>query len=435
MGRGFPLVKLRSSNPAADRDIADQSAYPMKPSAKNPLFLLLSLSVLLAGGCDFPYAPSQQPYPGVDTTRIDTGAIGSGYLYPVNPGIQACNPSISQSDVFPASMLWLGFSDLSVKVPDTMTGFETVVTQHDRLTVVDTGNTVRWYIMRSAIDTRGELQCPEWSTHPDYLACLLGIQLQPYSGYAIRLSDKQFLKICEKRLEEFSTPHFWVPDSVTSTGTVAAPTFDTTGFIKKEYIQQFFGTTRFRFVYTLPANTGTLYYLDYSGAGEPTPVSLVKPAGKESWYCSSPLISPDGNWVTYHCFVNSSKGGYYSSYIQRLQPGSKAVLIADAASDPHWWVDPFTREYYIVYAVTTGDYFTEYDFSDPVIEATGVAGSTKKQHLKGSWMDGPEHMGGLFPDKDNAPYTLVRLPFKGGMSRDGYFLSTAYKLAYLMRLK
>jgi hypothetical protein len=162
MGRGFPLVKLRSSNPAAGRDIEDQSAYPMKPSAENPLFLLLSLSVLLAGGCDFPYAPSQQPYPGVDTTRIDTGAIGSGYLYPVNPGIQACNPSISQSDVFPACMLWLGFSDLSVKVPDTMTGFDTVVTQHDRLTVVDTGNTVRWYIMRSTIDTRGELQCPEW---------------------------------------------------------------------------------------------------------------------------------------------------------------------------------------------------------------------------------------------------------------------------------
>jgi hypothetical protein len=399
------------------------------------LLLLAGLSVLMTGGCDFPYAPRQQPHPGADTTRTDTGAIGSGYVYPVNPGIQACNPSISQSGVFPACMLWLGFNAVSVKVPDTMTGYDPVVEQHDRLTVVDTGNTVRWYIMRSAIETRGEMQCPEWSTHPDYLACLIGEMLQPYSGYAIRLADKQFLKICNKRLEEFSAPHFWVPDSITSTGTIMTPTFDTTGFIRKEQVQQFFGTTRFRFVYTLPSKTGMLYYLDYSAAGDPTPVPLAKPAGKESWYCSSPLISPDGNWVTYHCFVNSSQGGYYSSYIQRLQPGSKAILIADAASDPHWWVDPFTREYYIVYAVTTGEYFCEYDFSDPVIEATGEAGATKKQHLNGSWMDGPEHMGGLLLDKDSAPYTLIRLPFKGGLSRDGYFLSTAYSYAYMMRLK
>lgn len=402
---------------------------------RNVLLSLAGLSVLMTGGCDFPYAPRQQPYPGTDTTRIDTGAIGSGYLYPVNPGIQACNPSISQSDGFPACMLWLGFDAVSVKVPDTMTGYDPVVEQHDRLTVVDTGNTVRWYIMRSTIDTRGEMQCPEWSTHPDYIACLLGMITQPYSGYAIRLSDKRFLKICDKRLEEFSTPHFWVPDSVVSTGAVAIPTYDSTGFIKKEHIQQFFGTTRFRFVYTLPSKTGTLYYLDYSAAGDPTPVPLAKPPGKESWYCSSPLISPDGNWVTYHCFVNSNNGGFYSSYIQRLQPGSNAILIADATSDPHWWVDQFTKEYYIVYTVTKGEYFCEYDFSDPVIEATGAAGATKKQHLMGSWMDGPEHMGGLFPDKDNAPYTLIRLPFKGGLSRDGYFLSTAYSFAYMMRLK
>jgi hypothetical protein len=407
----------------------------LKPIVDKLIFVLSGIIVLLAAGCDFPYSPHQQPYPGADTTRTDTGAIGSGYLYPVNTGIQTCNPSISQSDVFLACMLWLGFNTLSVKVPDSMTGFDAAVEQHDRLTVVDTSNTVRWYIMRKAIENKGEMQDPEWSTHPDYLACLIGTITQPYSGYAIRFSDKRFLKICDRRLEEASMPHFWVPDSVTSTGTVAEPAFDTTGFIKKEHIKQFFGTTRFKFVYALPAKNGTLYYLDYSDDNDPLPVPLAKPAGKESWYCSSPLISPDGNWITYHCFVNSSQGGYYSSYIQRLQPGSKAVLVADAASDPHWWVDPFTREYYIVYTVTNGEYFCEYDFSDPAVEANGVAGATKKKHLKGSWMDGPEHMGGLVPDEDNVPYTLVRLPFKGGLSRDGYYLSTAYSYAYLMRLK
>jgi hypothetical protein len=395
----------------------------------------LCVSLGLLSGCDFPYEPRQQKNSDSVDTIPDTGAIGSGYLYPVNTGIQTCNPSISQSTVYPACMLWLGFNTVSVKVPDSMTGYESSVAQHDRLTVVDTSNTVRWYIMRQEIDTRGEMQCPEWSTHPDYLACLLGTLTQPYSGYAIRFSDKRFLKICDKRLEEFSTPHFWLPDSIAVTGTIAAPTYYTNGFIKKEQVQQFFGTNKFKFVYTLPAKTGTLYSLDYSGDQDPSPVPLAKPEGKESWSCASPLISPDGNWVTYHCFINSSKGNMYSSYIQRLKPDSKAILIAEEASDPHWWVDPFTHEYYIIYSMTLGDYFTEYDFSDPLVEANSLAGTTKKQLLKGSWMDGPEHMGGLTVDKESAPYTLIRLPFKGGLSRDGYFLSTAYEYAYLMRLK
>jgi hypothetical protein len=407
----------------------------MKSGKKtNRIVCFLTLLAAAFAGCDALYAPQRQPYPDDSAIPVDTGAIGTGYLYPVNTGIQACNPSISQSDDYPACMLWLGFNTLSVKVPDTMAGFATSVMQHDRLTIVDTSNTVRWYIMRSAIDARGEMQCPEWSTHPDYIACLLGALTQPYSAYALRLSDRQFLKICNKRAEEFSTPHFWVPDSIVSNGTVSTPTFDTTGFVKKEHIRQFFGTIQFKFVYTLMEEGGTLNYLDYSLSGEPVPVPLQKPAGKENWYCASPLVSPDGNWAAYHCFANASKGGLYASYIQRLKPDAEPVLIAEGASDPHWWVDPTTGDYYLVYAVTAGDYFTESDFSETTIESGGI-GATLKQHLKGSWVDGPQHMAGLEVDPEAKPYTLIRLPFKGGLSRDGYFLSTAYKYAYLMRLK
>jgi hypothetical protein len=399
------------------------------------LIMVSGLFALVLIGCDLPYHPVQQPVPGSGVTEPeDPAAIGTGYLYKVNSGIQTCNPSISQSPVLPACMLWLGFSTLNVIVPDTMTGFNTAVEEHDRLTVVDTSNVVRWYIMRSEIRASGEMQCPEWSTHPDYIASLIGIMAQPYSGFAIRISDKHFLQICDKRLEEFSTPHFWLPDSCVSSATVSAPVFDTTGFIIKEYVQQFFGTTQFKFVYSMPERVGTLYYIDYSVAGEPVPVPLPKPAGRETWSCASPLVSPDGNWVAYHCFANSSKGNLYSTYIQRLQPGAVPVLVADGASDPHWWVDPFTKEYFVVYSVTKGDYFTDYDFSDPTVESSDV-GATIKQHLSGSWMDGPAHIGGLVVDKERAPYTLVRLPFKGGLSRDGYFLGTAYKFAYLMRLK
>jgi hypothetical protein len=38
-------------------------------------------------------------------------------------------------------------------------------------------------------------------------------------------------------------------------------------------------------------------------------------------------------------------------------------------------------------------------------------------------------------DAGAKPDTLARLPFKGGLSRDGKFLCTAYKYAYLMRIK
>jgi hypothetical protein len=394
--------------------------------------------LVLVSGCQFPYSPKIQPDPVKEQVKInDSTGIGGGYLYPVNTNQQTCNPSISQSGVYPACMLWLGFEQVSVKVPDSLNGYGvTNVHEHDRLTIVDTVNTVRWYIMLSDFNRSGEFQCPEWSTHPDYIACLIGTITQPYSGYAVRLSDKKSLKLCDGKLEEFSTPHFWLPDSAVHGSAVAAPFYDSSGFVIKDQVRQFFGTTQFKFVYTLLQKGGTLYYVDYSVSGNPAPVPLQKPEGLESWYCHSPLISPDGGWVTYHCFPNSAQGAYYRSFIQRLSPDAKPVFIADKASDPHWWVDRGgSDQYYIVYTVTNGSYFSEYDYSDQSIEKSGNAGATLVQRLKGAWRDVPGFLGTLSPDDLERPYTLIHLPFKGGLSRDGDFLCTAYKYAYLLRLK
>jgi hypothetical protein len=389
-------------------------------------------------GCQFPYSPKTQPPPKagrVETTN--SGAIGSGYLYPVNINRQTCNPSISQNSAFAACILWLGFDQISVTVPDSLSGYSiTNVAEHDRLTITDTTNTVRWYIMLSDFNGRGEFQCPEWSTHPDYIACLVGTITQPYSGYAVRLSDKKSLKLCDKNLEEFSTPHFWLPDSAVHGSGVASPVYDSNGFIAKDMVRQFFGTTQFKFIYSILENGGTLYYVDYSVSGNPAPIPLQKPEGLESWYCHSPLISPDGGWVAYHCFSNSAQGAYYRSYIQRLAPDAQPILIDDKASDPHWWVNRSNSDqYYIVYTVTNGPYFSEYDYSDQSIEKSGDAGATMIQKLKGSWGDVPSFLGGLSPDEAEKPNTLINLPFKGGLSRDGHFLCTAYKYAYLLRLK
>jgi hypothetical protein len=389
------------------------------------LIVALSLSAIpFIAGCDFPYYPQRQPLPVFEQKT-------NGYIYSINTNQQVCNPSITQSPAFPACMLWLGFDQLSVIVPDSLARYSAgSVQEHDRLTVSDTSNTVRWFIMAGDLSASGELQCPEWSAHPDYIACLVGIPAQSYSGFAVRMSDKKALEISNSKLEEFSTPHFWVPDSVISRATAAGPAFDANGFVKREYVQQFFGTAQFKYVYTLPeAQGGALFFIDYSAPGEPTPVRLQKPAGRESWQCASPLISRDGNWIVFHCFQNAVEGYGYASYIQKLQAGSVPAIIADRASDPHWWIDPISGSYNIVYSITKGEYFISADFTDSIVLNRGSAGATVMQRLSGSGE------GALSVDTDAKPDTLARLPFKGGCSRDGNLLATAYKYAYIMRLE
>jgi hypothetical protein len=382
------------------------------------------VAILLTTGCDFPYHPERQTQPYFEQKS-------NGHIYSINTNQQVCNPSITQSAAFSGCMLWLGFDQLSVQVPDSLSDYSlTQVQEHDRLTVTDISNTVRWFMMASEAASTGELQCPRWSTHPDYITFLVGIPAQSYSGYAIRLSDKKLLKICNSRLEEFSAPYVWLPDTVVSFSVVENPTYGASGFAERADVRQFFGTAQLKYVYALPETQGgALFFIDYSATGEPTPVRLSKPPGKESWQCANPHISPDGNWIAFHCFQNAVQGYGYASYIQKLQAGSVPVLIADRSSDPHWWIDPTNGTYSIVYAVTREDYFTPFDFTDSTLQNSGTVGATVMQQLSG------KNKGTLTIDASIKPDTLVRLPFKGGLSRDGNFLCTAYKFAYLMQLK
>ncbi len=380
--------------------------------------------IILISCCDFPYRPEPQPQPYFEQKS-------NGFVFSVNTNQQVCNPSIAESDAYPASMLWLGFDQLSLKVPDGVTNYSlTRVEEHDRITVTDTSNTVRWFLMAREAAPTGEMQCPRWSAHPDYISFTVGIPAQSYSGYAVRVSDRKMLKICNAHLEEFSTPHAWIPDSLASTAVVENPTYAADGFVAREDVQKFFGTTRFKFVYAMPeTQAGALFFIDYSATGAPAPVRLTKPAGKESWHCESPQVSRDGGWVAYHCFQNAVPGYGYATYMQKLETGALPILVADRASDPHWWVDPASGTYHLVYAVTKGDYFTDAEFTDKTLESSGSVGATVRQRLAGSSANG------LSLDASAKPDTLVRLPFKGGLSRDGKFLCTAYKYAYLMRIK
>jgi hypothetical protein len=382
------------------------------------------MMLILVAGCDIPYRPEAQPQPFFEQES-------NGFVFSVNTNQQVCNPSIAENDAYPGSMLWLGFSQLSVKVPDGVTDYPlTRIEEHDRITVTDTSNTVRWSLMARAAAPTGEMQCPRWSAHPDYISFTMGIPAQPYSGYAVRVSDRKILKVCDAHLEEFSTPHAWIPDSLTSSVAVETPAYGADGLVSRDDVQLFFGTTRFKFVYAMPeTQAGALFFVDYSAPGTPAPVRLPKPAGRESWHCESPQVSRDGGWVAYHCFQNAVPGYGYATYMQKLQAGALPILVSDRASDPHWWVDSASGANHLVYSVTRGDYFTDADFTDTVLQAGGTVGATVRRRLAGNAANA------LALDAAAKPDTLVRLPFKGGLSRDGKYLCTAYKYAYLMRIQ
>jgi hypothetical protein len=400
--------------------------------------VILFLTLIIVSFFSCLYSPSQQPLPFSPEQKNNQqgGKTGTGTIYAVNIGQQTCNPSICPGQNFPASLLWLGFDNLSVRVPRevALSYSLTNIQTHDRLTITDTANTVRWFIFRKDFSPRGEIQCPEWSTNPDYIACLTGTKTRPYNGYAIRLSDKKSLKLLDSCLEEFSTPHLWISsDAQNQSTTPDTAIYNQSGIVDNNSLLNFFGTNKVRFTYTLPSKSGSIYYIDF--AKSPVPIALPKPSDKETWTCHSPMISPDGNWVAYHCYLIAAQGMLYASYIQRLSPDSKPVLISEEASDPHWWVDKYNdNDYYIIYTFTPGPYFIESEARS--LDNSLTAGATLKKKLIGTWQsDVPLHVKSLSPDNSVAPDTLVKFPFKGGLSPDGRFLGTGYKYAYIMKLE
>lgn len=394
---------------------------------------ILIVPLILCQSCNWPYSPEQEPYP--DNTSGSEN-VSSGTIYSINKQQQICNPSVSQNQTsFPACMLWLGFSgQLVVIVPPEDTAFyKTVeVKQHDRLTIIDTSNTVRWYIFREDLGIDGHIQDPEWSAHPDYIVCLGENSAGKWDGYVIRLSDKKYLKFCENRMSPSATPHLWLPDSITSTAAVSTPSYDTSGFIKREHIVEFFNTENVKIVYAEEKQGLSLSFIDYNDS-VPLPKALVKPEGKESQDCESPLISNEGNWIVYNCRADMFT---YSSYMQKLSSSSEAKLVAEKGSDPHWWIDRSgsITTYYIIYTELNGSYVVPFDLSDKAIEQNASAGKTYKRKLSGSAGDVPEHMG-LQVDQSSVPRVIANLPFRGGLSRDGRFLSTGYLYGYLLKLK
>ncbi len=391
---------------------------------------------LLNSSCDFPYNPKPEDAV-INSNQPAVVNNETVQVLPVIPNMQICNPSISKDTVnFRGCMLWLNFSgELPVKTTPATSGYQTKnAAQHDRLTVIDTSNTVQWYMMKSSIDPTDDpdlqFQDPEWAAHPEYIATLFGSTnySDKWNFYAVHPLTNSFIKLCNEKLNETSTPHLWVENTAHHGQLDKNGSYNSDGLIDTGSVHQFFGTLNVKLIYSIKENgVLTLYYADYSN-GAPVPIKLQRPGGdtKKSWNFESALISPDGKWVVYNGYETST---YYESYLQELKSDSKPSLISERASDPHWWQNPINSQLFVIYSEIDGDNRVFADLAKPSYLQSGDAGKT---YLR------PVSLTSGLPSILNATIgahsLLVNLPLKGGLSPEGRFLCTGYNYAYLVRL-
>jgi len=383
--------------------------------------------VLVYVSCDIMYHPETEP-----PLEGTNGSVEAGVrVFSLNGIQQVCNPSISQDlSAFAGCMLWLNFSGMaSVTIPSELDGYAGWSSQHDRLTIADTSNTVRWYMKREELgaDDREEFQDPEWAAHPGYVVTLLSSgAMQRWSCYAIHLKTRMTIQLCKDSLFETSTPHLWVaPDAQAGSPPVDIH-FDDEGFADSASVADFFGTTQVKLVFsTVSGSSMSLLYRDYASGG--ATVALQRPADREGWRCESPLISPEGHWIVFNAFETPRM---YETYIQELSPESKPILFMSGASDPHWWIHPVDSSLiYIIYQEVAGTNLVNGDLADPELLKSSQLGTTSRQLVRlfrGAAVES------VALSRIGQPEILVNLPTKGGLSPDGRYLCTGYSRAFMI---
>ena len=369
---------------------------------------IVSVGLLGLMGCLDPHSPEPAPQPEIETEQV---VSQSGLrLFNINTGQQVCNESITQDvENYPASMLWLGFGGrLNVKVPEKWVeayGSTTAAIQHDRLTISDTSNTVKWFLHKDEANIRSQMQDPEWTTHPDYLVFLGSDGEDLWSPYVVRLSDKEVISLGSKNLEETSSPHLWLD--------TAGRNQDTAWTIEQNH----------KMAFNKKVNGRQTLFWKQNQDGETIQVS--KPAGKENFRADNPMISPDGNWLVFNLYEKQTE---ISTYLLPLVKDKAPLLLAEGAADARWWTNS-KGELHLVYAEIEGDYFIKSSFTAEA-ETTGELGRTILQEISLGNPEGPQYQWVNFGKQQ----VLANLPFKGGLSPDGFFLATGYADAQLGRL-
>lgn len=387
------------------------------------LLAFLASFLTMQNGCIYEPEPAAQP-----------GTISSedNPLKSINGGIQTCNPSISQNEThFQGCMMWLSLGEVSVDT-SLVSGYNIEgARQHDRITISDQSNRVRWYIKGPDFIDGSEMQDPEWSNHNDYAAFLGQMAGNLWHAFAIRISDKTAFKL-HNRLSAAATPFVWVhdagpdmpPDSnatLNESSISKQATFTSENVADSSSVAQFFGTNMVKVAWS--ASDGTypsIFFIDYS---KPSPSVKMLKRPNTSFTLESPIISPNGEWVTYQAVQGNAPKG---AYVQKLDENALPYSVGAIATEPHWWRHPNdTAGLYVVYAT---DRFVTQNLTLDL--ADGSLGSTFLTKFSPPLTDEDAGKYGSLVYFDS-PRELVGLPMQGGLSRSGRYLCTGYEKAYI----
>lgn len=158
------------------------------------------------------------------------------------------------------------------------------------------------------------------------------------------------------------------------------------------------GSRRAKLVFVnASAESRHLAYVDYSRQ----PVSVREFGDAANVF--HPSISPDGNWVAYGTAAEGAVSGS-DLYVRRLDIDSSLPLPLGPGFIPRWWVDPATRDTFLLYATTAAD----------DLQSTWGQGTTHAQKMAGGRAVG-------------APAVLAQGAFHDGRSADGRWLAAGFR--------
>lgn len=306
---------------------------------------------------DFPFKSGMSPdrkFLGTSYGEVYLYNIGSRKAYRLQAGVQGCNSSVSLDTVnFPGCQAFMPFAGPSYLFnPDSIPGTREYFEMNDRVVIADTSNSMKWTIHKSQFDSVDEIQDPEWTTHPEFM-CLIGGKRKPrisnfdWSGYLIRIKDKQNLRIVSNRMIEISDPHVWIGGNRVERSS-APLTFDTNGVTSYAAVTGFTGFSEARVAYMLRDNFARSFIrvIIYQ-SGDAKTADLVTPDSLANGAIQDLRFSPDGKYIAFTWWNRSTLTP--SSCVVNIETSRFQILHRNSMA-PYWMNSTMLGRYELVIA-------------------------------------------------------------------------------------
>jgi hypothetical protein len=129
--------------------------------------------------------------------------------YPINSGMQTCNPSTTTDSILTDRMMFLNIAGTQ-----NFINFKTSVSEHKMIFIADKANNAVFHFDVNELlgASKGEWQDPEWSNNPDYFAALAS-DAGNYDFYLVKISAGKALRLNipdNFRANATSTPYVFI---------------------------------------------------------------------------------------------------------------------------------------------------------------------------------------------------------------------------------